>query len=436
MARKKDLGRDSGYNCQSCAAHDERANALKPQYIPESKWLSSPSLLRVVNALCIDGSPPRIVGGAVRDSLLGLPVSDIDLATPLIPCDVIDRLESARIKAIPTGIDHGTITAVADGHTFEITTLRRDVSTDGRRATVAFSNEWREDAARRDFTLNALYADPISREIFDYFGGIDDLHNNYLRFIGDPAQRIAEDHLRILRYFRFLARFGQGRVDDVALAACSSAANSLMALSRERIASELIKILSLPEPLMAVGLMIDHGIFNAFLPEISPNAKAQLARLIAREKQHGFITSPSARLCAIFPTDPLIADKVVMRLKLSNRMRNDIANRLGNAHPVPENFRTLAYHKGTDCAQDCAMLFAGDGTLPHILAGLSVWEIPVFPLKGGDIIARGLTAGPLVAKTLRTVEQAWIDENFPAKDRVMVLADHFVMAALSDVKNV
>ncbi len=181
--------------------------------LPEAEWRDADSLKRVVAALKDGHGGPRIVGGAVRDTLLGLRVSDVDVATILTPDEVIDRLEAARIKAIPTGLDHGTVTAVADARNYEITTLRRDVATDGRRAVVAFSTDWREDAARRDFTINALYADPETGEIFDYFAGLSDLEAGIVRFIGDADDRIAEDYLRILRYFRFLARYGHGPIN-------------------------------------------------------------------------------------------------------------------------------------------------------------------------------------------------------------------------------
>jgi poly(A) polymerase len=220
--------------------------------LPDAHWLHDPALLRLLDALRYEGQAPRIVGGAVRDALLGIAVADVDLATPLLPDNVIARLERAGIKAVPTGIEHGTITAVADGRTFEITTLRRDVSTDGRRATVQFSTDWKEDAARRDFTINALYADPESREIFDYFNGLEDIEQHHIRFIGDATQRIAEDHLRILRLFRFHARFGAGAIDTEALAAASANASKLMALSRERIADELRKLLGVADPVAAV----------------------------------------------------------------------------------------------------------------------------------------------------------------------------------------
>ena len=220
--------------------------------LPDAPWRHRPGLDNLLTALDAAGGKARYVGGAVRDGLLGLAVNDLDIATTLAPQDVLDRLKAAEIKAVPTGIDHGTITAVIAGWPVEITTLRRDVSTDGRRATVAYTDDWREDAARRDFTINALYADPLSGEIADYFGGVADLEARRLRFIGDADARIAEDHLRILRYFRFLARYGDDELDNMAYAACVSAANSLMALSRERIADELLKLLGVAAPVAVI----------------------------------------------------------------------------------------------------------------------------------------------------------------------------------------
>ncbi len=429
------MGRDSRDYGQPNAPSERSIASLNTIKLPPSVWLQSPALARVVDALTREGVAPRIVGGAVRDSLLGLPVSDIDLATPLLPDEVIDKLEASRIKAVPTGIEHGTVTAVADGSTYEITTLRRDVSTDGRRATVAFSDDWKEDAARRDFTINALYADPVSGQVYDYFSGLDDLNNRCLRFIGDPAVRISEDHLRILRYFRFLARFGGGTADASALTACAAASNSLMALSRERIASELMKILSLPDPLFAVGLMIDNGIFTAFLPELAAEAKDSLARLLRREAAHRFTTTPIARLLALLPHYAVIAEKVAIRLKLSNRSRSDIADRLKNHYVHSGNIRSIAYHSSTECARDVAMMLSEDDWLSAALAKIIGWEIPIYPIKGGDIIKRGITAGPIVARTLRLAEQRWINEDFPDQSRAIAIADQAVLEALSDIKN-
>src|SRR6476660_1608652 len=248
-----------------------------------AKWRKRRGMVRLLDALGANAALTRYVGGAVRDDLLQLPVSDVDLATRLQPDEVVTRLEKARIKAVPTGIEHGTITAVSDGQPFEVTTLRRDVATDGRRATVAFTDDWKEDAARRDFTINALSADPVSGEIFDYFGGLDDLEHRHIRFIGDPFQRIAEDHLRILRFFRFHARFGSGELDSEAIEACTARANDLMALSRERIADELLKLLNVACPARTLAIMLDRSILKPVLPEIASERLGSLQALIAAE---------------------------------------------------------------------------------------------------------------------------------------------------------
>jgi poly(A) polymerase len=266
------------------------------------KWRGRRGMKRLLAALGGKEGLTRYVGGAVRDDLLDLPVSDVDLATRLEPAEVVRRLEAAKIKAVPTGIDHGTVTAVSDGHPYEVTTLRRDVETDGRRATVAFTSEWEEDAARRDFTINALFADPRTGEVFDYFGGLDDLADRHVRFIGDPLKRIAEDHLRILRYFRFHARFGAGEPDEAALDACTERANDLMGLSRERIADELLKLLAFADPAPTVRIMVGHGILRPILPEITPDRLSDLVALIAAEQAAGIVPDGLRRLAALLPS--------------------------------------------------------------------------------------------------------------------------------------
>ena len=278
--------------------------------LPDADWRVRPGLDGLLAALGAADGLARYVGGAVRDGLLGLPVNDLDIATSIAPRDVVDRLKKAGIKAVPTGIDHGTITAVLPDGPVEITTLRRDVSTDGRRATIAYTDDWREDAARRDFTINALYADPLTGAISDYFGGIADLEARRLRFIGDAAARIAEDHLRILRYFRFLARYGDNELDSSAYDACVTAANSLMALSRERIADEMLKLLGVAAPVPALRLMIEGGILRPVLPEVTMAGVDRVEGLIAREAQAGVPVSALRRLAALLPPDASLADPV------------------------------------------------------------------------------------------------------------------------------
>jgi len=374
--------------------------------IDPAKWRQRRGMARLLDALHADDGLTRYVGGAVRDDLLDLPVNDVDLATRLQPEEVIQRLEEARIKAVPTGIDHGTITAVSDGHAYEVTTLRRDVTTDGRRATVAFTAAWEEDAARRDFTINALSADPLTGEIFDYFGGLDDLAQRHVRFIGDPLKRIAEDHLRILRYFRFHARFGSGEPDLAALEACTERANDLMALSRERIADELLKLLDLTDPSATIAIMLQRAILRPVLPEIESGRVSDLKALIVSEKAAGLRAASLRRLSALLPRDGEVAQAIGVRLKLSNKARKRLACAAGEAAGPPE---AMAYRLGTDCAVD-RLLLAGNA---EDAKRIQSWHVPRLPVGGGTLIGRGLTEGPIVARTLRRIEDRWVEANFP-----------------------
>lgn len=370
-------------------------------------WRRRRGMARLLDALGAQEGLTRYVGGAVRDELLDLPVSDIDLATKLVPEEVIRRLEAARIKAVPTGIDHGTITAVSDGQPVEVTTLRRDVSTDGRRATVVFTDDWREDAARRDFTINALTADPQTGELFDYFGGRDDLLARRVRFIGEPLQRIAEDHLRILRFFRFHARFGAGVPDRAALEACTARANDLMALSRERIADELIKLLALPNPAPTVGIMLQHGILKPVLPEVEPERLSELEALIANEQRAEVAPEALRRMAALLPADALTAEKIAARLKLSNKARKRLA--CTAERDLSSDPAALAYWVGAECAVDRLLLSGRCAEAQEICASKS----PRLPIAGGALIARGLTEGPIVARTLKAIERTWVEQGFP-----------------------
>jgi poly(A) polymerase len=373
-------------------------------------WATREGMTLLFNVLDASAGRTRIVGGAVRDTLASQPIKDIDLATSLTPEAVLERLKSARIKAVPTGLAHGTVTAVLSSGPVEVTTLRKDVATDGRHATIAYTDDWQADAARRDFTINALYADPISGEVFDWFGGIDDLAAKCVRFIGDPYTRIAEDHLRILRFFRFQARFGGDTPDADALAACCARANDLMALSRERIAMELLGILSLPAPHTVIDTMIACGIFVPVLPEIV-NA-APLAQLVGRELAHAIDGDPLRRLAALLPANPIIADTIAARLKFSNAQRKRVVTAVARTANDAVDPKALAYRHGMTSAIDRLLLGNGNPT------ELKDWEPPRFPLTGGAIVARGIEAGPEVARIMHAVEAQWIEEGFPAKDRV------------------
>ena len=385
--------------------------------VDPAPWLEKPGVRRLLEALGAEQGTARFVGGAVRDALLGIAGEDLDLATTLTPDDVVRRLTAKRIKAVPTGIEHGTITAVCSGTVVEVTTLRSDVSTDGRRASVAFTTDWTLDAARRDFTINALYADPFTGEVLDPVGGEADIRARRVRFIGEPLLRIAEDHLRILRFFRFHARFGEGAPDAAALAACTVRANDLMALSRERIADELLKLLALPDPSPTVTLMQDRGIFMPVLPELVADAGTQVATLVTAEQAAAIPSDPLRRLAAMLPRDPGQADRVAARLKLSNKARKRLA---AAADPdLAANPRALAYTVSTETAHD-RLLLAGR---PDDAAALTGWPVPHLPLKGGDLIARGITQGPDVARTLRQIETQWVAAGFPTGPAFAALLD-------------
>ncbi|EZP53071.1 CCA tRNA nucleotidyltransferase [Sphingomonas sp. RIT328] len=362
----------------------------------------------------------RLVGGVVRDTLLGLDPADIDLATQLLPEAVLARLKAAAIRAVPTGLAHGTVTAVLPGGPIEVTTLRHDVATDGRHAVVAFTEVWQDDAARRDFTINALYADPATGAVVDYFDGLADLAAGRVRFIGDPYRRIAEDHLRILRFFRFHARFGdadQTRIDAAGLDACTARANDLMALSRERIAAELLKLLVARHAVAVIALMIERGIWRAVLPEIT-DARA-LADLAGREAAAGVAPDPIRRLATLIP--PAAAEAVGARLKLSNADRKRLI--AATQGPGDEGARALAYRVGFASAED-RLLIAGADVAP-----LRDWTPPALPIGGGALVERGLRKGPEVAAVLRQIETRWIAEGFPDAARVAQLADEAVRAA-------
>ncbi len=418
--------------------------------LPPAPWLEREDLARLIAALGAKNA--RYVGGAVRDTLLGEPVKDIDLATPLTPREVIRRLKAQGIQAIPTGIEHGTVTAVLPQGNVEITTLRRDVVTDGRRATVAFATDWQDDAARRDFTINALYADPVSAEVFDYFGGLADLEARRVRFIGDARARIREDHLRILRYFRFQARFGGEPADPESESACAELAATLKGLSRERVGMEMMNLLALPDPAPMVSRMAELGVLEVVLAEADVTA---LTALVAEETKQGVAPDPLRRLAALLPADVPLAEAVASRFRLSGAQKKRLALAAGRIlpgtgrgtaegggggsplgatsaksrradgplhHPADgpppragEDPRALAYRLGRDAALD-RLLLAGASAAP-----LTGWEIPTFPLKGGEVVARGVKAGPEVARVLQAVEARWIAAGFPDAEAVAAM---------------
>ena len=392
-------------------------------YLPQAPWTQREDLAALTTAL--GKGKARYVGGAVRDTLLGKTIHDVDCATVLLPNAVIERCTSAGIKTVPTGIDHGTVTAVLSQGNVEITTLRRDVSTDGRRATVTYAAEWHEDASRRDFTINALYADPETLEIADFFDGLDDLAAHRVRFIGDAAERIREDHLRILRYFRFQTRFGD-TPDPNAIEACRDLAHTLKGLSRERIAMELLAILALPAPVDTIVLMRKLGVLPVILPEATDRTIDALGKVIAQERNESVAADPIRRLGALLPPISNICEAVAARLRLSKQQRNRLMC-IAERNPADRSDpRALAYRTGMECAQD-RLLILGESLVPF-----SGWSVPKFSLNGGRIVERGIAAGPEVARTMRAVEARWVDEGFPDERRIAELLDE-VLAQRSTV---
>lgn len=384
-------------------------------------WTTRDDLAAMLAALSTDHDHCRYVGGAVRDALIGIEATDIDIATRLHPEEVIARLDSVGIRTVPTGLAHGTVTAVLPSGPVEITTLRRDVSSDGRHALVAFTDDWREDAARRDFTINALFADPATLEVTDYFNGLGDLDARLVRFIGDAGARILEDHLRILRYFRFHARFG-GPADADALAACTVHADRLKALSRERVARELLLLLGSADPLPAAQLMQGCGIWQVILPEIAADGLARLAELLTRERSTGAPGDALLRLAALLNEDPQQADTVAARLRLSKAQRLALA-RYATPWPGHGTARQIAAQvQPAETVAAWLLLRAPEAGMTEGWQSLQGWAVPEFPLGGRDIMALGVDAGPAVAKALGEIRRRWIAEGFPATDRLHEIA--------------
>lgn len=348
----------------------------------------------------------RLVGGCVRDSLLTNPVKDIDVATVFTPDVVVEKLAKAGISTIPTGIEHGTVTALINETPIEITTLRKDVSTDGRRATVEFSTNWEEDAARRDFTINALYQHPINGQIFDYFDGINDLTKERVRFIGDARERIKEDYLRILRFYRFCVRFGEINREDSK--ACAELREGLRQISAERIYWELLNILSSVNDVInyfIIDYMYHDGIFDVILPEVTPRTLDNLVHLIWKDKR----ADPVLRLAALLPPRPDIVANVADRLKVPNKVKERL---IVISEPTILDPDELSYRIGADNAFDRLRLWT-DQTLP------SCFKEEVFPIKGQDVVDLGFEPGPIISKILKEVEEIWIARYFPSINDTM-----------------
>jgi poly(A) polymerase len=395
-------------------------------------WIAEPATRAVLGALAAGGAAARFVGGAVRDALLAPgsdPGDDIDIATAAPPERVIELLRRAGIRFVPTGIRHGTVTAVVPPRRFEITSLRRDVETDGRHARVAFGADWGEDAARRDFTINAVFLDPDGT-VHDPVGGLADLALHRVRFVGDPATRIAEDRLRVLRYYRFEARFGSGG-DAAARAACRAAARMLPKLSGERVAQELIRLLQSADPSLALAMMDEDGVLAVLVPEA--RRLDRLRRLVAVEPD----PDPLRRLAALVEIDAAAAAALARRLRFSKTWRERL-QRLAPPWPLDPNgdlrARRLAlYRLGNADYRDMALLSAADQRiggerLAELLAFAKAWTPPAFPLAGRDVIALGIAPGEPVGRLLDAVRNWWEAGDFAA-DRNQCLAHLYRIAA-------
>jgi len=380
-------------------------------------WMRAPQTRAVIEAL---GGNARFVGGAVRNALLGEAVNEIDIATPLPPDEVTRKLRAAGLDAVPTGIEHGTVTAISSGKPYEVTTLRRDVSTDGRRAVVAFTTDWVEDAQRRDFTMNALYAG-ADGEVADYVGGVADLTYGRVRFVGDPVRRIREDYLRILRLFRFHAWYGKGDLDAQALQAAASEKAGLGKLSGERIAKEVLRLLEAENPAPVLRIMAASGILAEILP-VTANI-ARLEKLAALDAGNFFAPDALLRLAALLP-DEAAGALLAERWKMSNADRARMGEALGGNEKIVSylsirEVRRLLYLLGPKAFKDRVHLrWAEDPKDSNsvqwraLLALADAWARPDFPLTGRDVMAAGVPEGPLVGRVLAEVESWWIDADF------------------------
>jgi poly(A) polymerase len=367
------------------------------------------------------GPQSRFVGGAVRNALLGRDVSDVDIATPLLPDEVTKRLTAAGLGAVPTGIEHGTITAISSGKPFEVTTLRRDVATDGRRAVVAFTTDWREDAQRRDFTMNALYA-TADGEVIDLVEGVADLKAGRVRFVGDAKTRIREDYLRILRLFRFHAWYGKGDIEPEALRAAAAEKTGLAQLSGERVQKELLRLLEAENPAPVLRTMAAAGILNELLP--GALSIVRLERLAAIDAEAFFTPDPLLRLAALLPNDVSVAQAVSTKLKLSNAQALRLTDIAGAKDKIVsylsvKEVRKLLYRIGIGPFKDRVFLKWADDTKESnavqwrmLLAVADAWERPRFPLSGREVMLAGVPEGPLVGKILAEVEEWWVDADF------------------------
>ena len=394
--------------------------------LDDQPWLTAPATRAVMAALEAAGGPgcARFVGGCVRNALIGAPVADIDIATTLKPEETDRAIRAAGLKAVPTGMAHGTVTAVSERQPFEITTLRQDVSTDGRNATVAFTDDWAEDAARRDFRLNALYADGEGR-VFDPTGeGVADAAAGRIVFVGDPETRIQEDYLRILRFFRFFAWYGRGEPDGAALAACRALASGMTRLSAERVSKELMTLLAAPDPRVATTAMAGAGVLAQILPEAEMGPLFEAAVEVSLD--------PVIRLMTLMPIDERVVRDASARLRFPNATRDRLAD-AARAAPVASltmrdsEVRAAVYRHGHRAVADAlhrrwAENPAGADRARRLLALAESWRRPSMPVGGRELARLGIEPGPETGRLLKAFEDGWIADDFPSEGHAERLA--------------
>jgi poly(A) polymerase len=409
----------------------------------DAPWLTSGPTARVLKLLNGDGEQARVVGGAVRDALLKLPVGEIDIATTALPAEVIRRAKAAGIKSVPTGLEHGTVTLVVDAQPFEVTTLREDIETFGRKAKVAFGRDWVRDAQRRDFTINGLSVD-ADGVVHDYVGGREDIAAKRVRFIGDPDQRIAEDYLRILRFFRIHAAYGAGAPDRAGYLACIRARSGLATLSAERLRMEMLKLMVAAGATGAVAAMAEGGLLLPILGGVAYTGP--FTAMISAERVLGLKADAVRRLGALAVAVTEDARRVALRLRLTNnetKALDSMGHRWWRLAGMDEaTARRRLYRLGADRYRDRLMLAwaraGGDTNSAHWqeLATLPErWSAPKFPLKAADFIARGIAEGPLLGQVLASAEDAWLAADFPLEDAALIaIADQTVTRFTRDIR--
>ncbi|HET9717236.1 MAG TPA: CCA tRNA nucleotidyltransferase [Pseudolabrys sp.] len=407
--------------------------AVTGRKLADADWLATGGLPRLLAVLDRDGEEARVVGGAVRNALLGMPIAEIDVATTALPEVVVRRVTDAGFKSVPTGIEHGTVTVVIDKHPFEVTTLRKDVETYGRHAKVEFGRDWKADAERRDFTINALSA-TRDGTVYDYTGGLEDLERRRVRFIGDASKRIAEDYLRILRFFRFHAAYGSGPLDPEGLAACIAGRHGLEQLSRERVRAELMKLLAAPLAAPTLHAMADAGLLLRVLGGVP--YLADLEKMCALEAALRFEPDPVRRLAALGVAIFEDAERLWQKLRLTNGEHERLVS-------MAEGWRRISSSLGENAARALLYRLGPEQFIDHVLLGWARsqaladdsdwrrlvtlpqrWTAPQFPLKAADFMKRGVPQGPALGAALAAAERAWIAAGFPAdKNTVARIAE-------------